>query len=61
MARRKEVTMAYMCVLAPSHECDGCQECEQGYDEKYDDYDELAEEIAREDRILGKYYGEAMI
>lgn len=53
--------MAYMCVLAPSHECDGCQECEQGYDEKYDDYDVLAEEIAREDRILGKYYGEAMI
>lgn len=21
--------MAYMCVLAPSHECDGCQECEE--------------------------------
>ena len=19
--------MAYMCVLAPSHECDGCEEC----------------------------------
>lgn len=53
--------MAYMCVLACNHECDGCQECEQGYDEKYDDYDELSEEIAREERILGKYYGEAMI
>ena len=27
--------MAYTCVLAPSHECDGCQECEQTND-KYD-------------------------
>ena len=21
--------MAYMCVLAPSRECDGCEECEE--------------------------------
>lgn len=21
--------MAYMCVLASNHECDGCQECEE--------------------------------
>lgn len=21
--------MAYMCVLRPSHECDGCEECEE--------------------------------
>ncbi len=52
--------MAYMCLLVPSHECDGCQECQQGHNDKYDDYDELAEEIAREERILGKYYGEAI-
>ena len=53
--------MAYMCVLAPSHECDGCQECEQGHNDKYDDHDELSEEIAREEWILGKYYGEGLI
>jgi len=28
--------MAYMCVLAPSHECDGCMECQEGYDEEFD-------------------------
>ena len=31
--------MAYTCVLAPSHECDGCQECEQNnrqYDPRWD-------------------------
>ena len=35
--------MAYMCVLAPSHECDGCQECEstkRKYDPRWDaEYD----------------------
>ena len=30
--------MAYMCVLAPSHECDGCQECEE-HEEEYDNSD----------------------
>ena len=29
--------MAYTCVLAPSHECDGCQECEDRKTE--DDWD----------------------
>jgi len=52
--------MAYMCVLACNHECDGCQECEHGYDERLDDYDELMEEIEREERLL-PYLGEAMI
>lgn len=31
--------MAYMCVLAPSKECDGCRECEeqeQEYDPRWD-------------------------
>lgn len=46
--------MAYICVLAPSHECDGCQECEDRYDEEYDDFDELAADIAREDAYFGK-------
>ena len=38
--------MAYTCVLAPSHECDGCQECEENenkYDPRWDceyDHDE---------------------
>lgn len=27
-AHRERRTMAYTCVLAPSHECDGCQDCE---------------------------------
>ena len=35
--------MAYTCVLAPSHECDGCQECEETktqYDRRWDcEYD----------------------
>ena len=26
--------MAYTCVLAPSHECDGCQECENEHKSK---------------------------
>lgn len=30
--------MAYMCVLAPSRECDGCQECEE-HEEEYDNSD----------------------
>lgn len=38
--------MAYMCVLAPSKECDGCEECEEkeeAYDPRWDceyDHDE---------------------
>lgn len=38
--------MAYTCVLAPSHECDGCMECEENrrgpdpYDEDYDEDEE---------------------
>lgn len=31
--------MAYMCVLAPSHECDGCQECEDKQNYEEDDWD----------------------
>ena len=34
----KGVQMAYMCVLAPSRECDGCQECEE-HEEEYDNSD----------------------
>ena len=34
----KGVLMAYMCVLAPSQECDGCQECEEQKQE-YDNSD----------------------
>lgn len=41
--------MAYTCVLAPSHECDGCGECdeerktkadwlEEKYEAEYDNY-----------------------
>ena len=52
--------MKIMCVLAPNHECDGCQECEQGYDENFDDYDKLADEIEMLER-RARYYGEAMI
>lgn len=32
MILRKEIDMAYMCVLAPSRECDGCGECEENRD-----------------------------
>lgn len=38
--------MAYMCVLATNHECDGCQKCEdtnRNYDPRWDveyDHDE---------------------
>lgn len=44
--------MAYTCVLAPSHECDGCGECEERkqsrdewlwekQEEEYDNYKDL--------------------
>ena len=52
----KGVTMAYTCVLAPSHECDGCQECEQGnrpskrWDEEYDNDEEYTRYIEREEQ-----------
>ena len=48
--------MAYMCVLRPSNECDGCEECEEErtdswlwdkYEEEYDYYKE--EEYLREE------------
>ena len=26
--------MAYMCVLAPSHECDGCEACKEDMTDK---------------------------
>lgn len=43
--------MAYMCVLAPSCECDGCQECEDiqiNTDDDWDgDYDKW-----RDDQLL---------
>ena len=48
--------MAYTCVLAPSHECDGCQECEQGkrpdprWDEEYDHDEEYTRFIEREEK-----------
>ena len=49
--------MAYRCVLAPSQECDGCQECEENktqYDPRWDcEYDrdeELIRYIEREER-----------
>lgn len=45
--------MAYMCVLAPSHECDGCQECEEDkcvYDPRWDsEYDHDEEAVRREE------------
>jgi len=31
--------MAYMCVLAPSRECDGCEECEDRRQDDYEDED----------------------
>ena len=46
--------MAYTCVLAPSCECDGCQECEKEprpdprWDVEYNN-DDYAEFIAREE------------
>lgn len=49
--------MAYTCVLVPSHECDGCQECEQGnrpskrWDEEYDNDEEYTRYIEREENI----------
>ena len=45
--------MAYMCVYAHTHECDGCGICLEGLqDEDYDDFDELAADIAREEAII---------
>lgn len=48
--------MAYMCVLASNHECDGCQECEdtnKQYDPRWDcEYDhdeEYCRYLERED------------
>lgn len=43
--------MAYMCVLAPSHECDGCMECE----------DHKAEDYSNEDFERDSYRDEAYI
>ena len=48
--------MAYRCVLAPSQECDGCQECEKEerpnprWDKEYDRDEELIRYIEREER-----------
>lgn len=47
--------MAYTCVLAPSHECDGCQECEETkrdpdpWDEDYDRDDDYCRYLESED------------
>lgn len=47
--------MAYTCVLAPSHECDGCQECEQGarpdarWDCEYDNDEDYCRFADKED------------
>ena len=45
--------MAYTCVLAPSLECDGCQECEQDkrhYDPRWDcEYDNDEECLRKEE------------
>ena len=46
--------MAYMCVLAHSHECDGCGECEERKPDPYDyiEYDndeEYCRQCERED------------
>lgn len=46
--------MAYTCIYAPSHECDGCGECqeekEQTYDPRWDkEYDNDEEAIRREE------------
>lgn len=54
--------MACTCVLVPGIDCDGCQECEQGYDERFDT--EIWDEIDFDrDRFLSleKYKVEAMI
>ena len=31
--------MAYRCIMAPSHECDGCMECKE-YDEYRDEFED---------------------
>ena len=45
--------MAYTCVLAPSHECDGCQECEQVNNRPdpwdYDEDEDYCRYVERED------------
>lgn len=50
--------MAYTCVLAPSHECDGCQECENtnsnydhNWDVEYDHDEEYTRYTEREENI----------
>ena len=53
LATEKGVTMAYPCVLAPSHECDGCQECEEKrpdpiWDRDYDEDEEYCRYVERE-------------
>lgn len=40
--------MAYMCVLAPSQECDGCEECEdrqEHYDNSDSEYENYRDEM----------------
>ena len=52
--------MACICVLLPGHECDGCHECEQGYDEHFDT--DIWDDIDRDKYSFPeKYKGEAMI
>ena len=47
--------MAYTCVLAPSRECDGCQECEQNnnrpdpWDMDYDEDEDYCRYVDKED------------
>ena len=55
--------MAYMCVLACNHECDGCQECE-GYNTERpdeDSWDDFLRDSERDNALYDKYMGEAMI
>lgn len=55
-AHRERSKMAYTCVLAPSRECDGCQECEETkrgpdpWDEDYDRDDDYCRYLESEDR-----------
>ena len=52
--------MVKVCILEPNLECNDCQECGYLYDEIYDDYDELYEEIVKNKRDA-RYKGEAII
>ena len=48
--------MAYTCVFIPSHECDGCGECQENedtrdprWDKEYDNDEEYVRELERND------------